>query len=520
MATTRPDVRSAAQFARANASGLALLSVVMLSKAASPALQPSIDIRAVATDNAALAPAAQRQGDVIGDVDAGLIVRSRGARLNVTGDAGLDFIGYANHTEPDRVLPRGHLDLTAILVERALFFDGDLSASRTRSDPLAAQAGGASTANTVSTASLRASPYFAHDFSPTVSATLRSDTTVTRNKSDDTTTLSAPNGSTYQRDSLSIVRRPTPVGLSVDASHEDTTYQDSATPVLRTDSARATLSAALDPDFIAGVVAGREHTVYSTTSEDDTRYGLVAQWRPSARTQFDADVEHRFFGTGWTVHFRDRMSRSIVDFSLVRAPSASPSTFGVTAPDSDPATLLGALLSSRAPNVGARDQEVDDLVETRALPDSFNQPLDIISESAQLSTRATLNVILNGVRDTVYASAYYQKAEALPGEQAANAATTFDSSQWGGSLGIYHRLMPDVSAAAEIAWSAIDALGARTGDSSHQVAGTLSLTRRLGPRTSLSCGFRHFSSRVVLGSTSSTTQVRENQAFAGLRVQY
>src|SRR6185436_7570765 len=132
---------------------------------------------------------------------------------------------YARGTAPNRVLPRGHLELNATLVERALFFDGSLSAVRTRSDPLAAQSDSASTANTVSTVSLRASPYFAHEFSPTLSATARSDTIIARSHSDGADT-SAPNGSTYQHDVVSIVRKPAPIGMSIDALHEDTRYED------------------------------------------------------------------------------------------------------------------------------------------------------------------------------------------------------------------------------------------------------------------------------------------------------
>jgi len=488
--------------------------------ATSPPLQPTLAVSAVATDNSELTTAALRRSDVIGDVDAGVLVRSRGARVTITGDAGLDFIGYANHTEPDRVLPRGHLDLNVILLEQALFFDGEAAAVRTRSDPLAAQSDTSSTANTVSTVSLRASPYFAHDFSSTLSANARSDTTITRNKADDSTNLAAPDGSTYQHDVVNIVRKPTPFGVSIDASHEDTTYQDDSASVLRTDSLQATLSAALDGELVVGLIGGREHALYSSVVQNDTTYGAMLQWRPSRRTSLDVDAEHHYFGTGLNLHLRDRLPLSTVDLSLTRTPSASPSTFGVYGPDSDPATLLGALLSSRTPDADSNNQAVDDLVQTRNLPNSFAQPLQIISESAQLATRATLNLIFNGIRNTVYASAYYQKAVALPGAPPTPVATTFDSQQWGGSLGLYHRLMPNVSAAAEIEWSAIEALGTRAGDSSHQMAGTLSLTRRLGPRTTLSCGIRHFNSHVVLNSTSTTTEVRENQAFAGLRVQY
>ena len=524
MATTRPEGRSAARIARASASAAALLSIGTVAEAATaPALQPTFAVSAVATDNSELTTDDQRRSDVIGDVDAGLIVRSRGARVTLTGDVGLEFVGYARHGEPTRVLPRGRLDLDATLAEHLLFFDGELAAVRTRSDPLAAQYDGPSTANTVSTVSVRASPYLAHEFSPTISASARSDTTITRNKSDDSSGIAAPEGSTYQHDVVNIVRKPTPFGFSIDGLHDDTTYQDDNTSVLRTDSLQATLSAALDSDLQVGIEGGHEHAVYTGIVQNDTTYGAMLQWHPSQRTALDADAEHHYFGTGWNLHFRDRLPFSAVELSFTRAASASAAAFGLTGPDSDPAALLGAVLSSRTPDAASAattDHVVDSAMQGGSVPASFAQPLQISSESAQVATRATLNLLYNGVRNSVYASVYYQKAVALPGAAPTPLSTTFDSRQLGGSLGLYHRLMPDVSAAAEVEWSAIDALGARSGDSSHQTAETLSLTRRLGPRASLSCGLRHFASHVVLNSASTTTDVRENQVFAGLRVQY
>ncbi len=484
------------------------------------AVTPTLDIRAVATDNSGLTTKEFRRADVIGEVDAGLILRERGARVTLTGNVGLDFIGYARNTQTDRVLPRGQAELNAILVERAFFFDASAEAFRTRSDPLAPDFNGTTTANTVSTVSLRASPYFSHEFSPTLSATARSDTIVTRSSNGGSSTTVTPNGSTDQHQVVRLARTPTPLGFSLEASHEETTYQDRNTPLLRTDSARATLSAALDADLLAGVVGGRDHVDYAGTTINDSRYGIVAEWRPSARTRFDADVEHRFFGVGWDLHLRHRLPQAVVDFSLQRAPSANPASFGITGPDSDPATLLGALLSSRIPGEADRDNAVDTLFATRGLPTEFVQPVQIFSESAQLATRATMNLVLNGVRNTIFFSAYYAKAQALDQSAAALSSANFDSRQWGSSLGLFHRLAPRTSAGAEIAWTAIDALGVRAGDSSHQVVGTLSLTRQLSQTATLSCGLRHFSSRVVLDSSSTTSQVNENQAFAGLRMQY
>lgn len=520
MATTKPETPRAARLARAGAgaSGLALLTIATAARAATaPPVEPTLAVSAVATDNAGLAPEGGKRKDVIGEVNAGVIVRSRGARVTVLGDAGLDFFGYARDSEPARVLPRGRLDLNSTLVEQFLYFDGELSASRTRADPLAAQSG-TSTSNTVSSVSLRASPYVAHDFSQTLSARLRSDTTITRNRAD--SSAIAPDGSTYQHDVFTLVRKPTPFGVQIDGLHEDTTYQGDSASVLKTDSLQATLTAAPDTDLLLGAVGGREHAVYAGTTRDETTYGGVLQWRPSPRTTFDVGAQHHYFGTGFNLHLRDRLPRSSVDFALTRAAQASPATFGPSSADSDPALLLGAILSSRTPDLPNSDQAVDDLMLTRNLPGSFAQPQQITSESAQLATRAQLKLIYSGQRNTFYASGWYQKATTLPGSATVTPGLVFDSRQWGGSLGLYHRLTPQTSGAAEIEWSSIDALGARSGDSQHQVAGTLSLTQRLGPRTTLSAGLRHFASHVVLNSASTTSEVRENQAFAGLRVQY
>jgi uncharacterized protein (PEP-CTERM system associated) len=511
---------------RPGASGLALLTLVSASHAATTPvtpmpLQPTLSIAAVATDNARLATAGNERRDLVGETDAGVIVRSIGPRVSVTGNIGLDFMGYARHSEPDAVLPRGHLDLSATLLEQALFFDGEISAERTRNDPLAAQSDSFSTANTVSTTSLRASPYYSHEFSDTLSALARSDTTITRNKSAGTSDASTPGGSTYRHDVVDIVRKPAPFGMSIYGSKEDTRYQDHAAPALKTDLLQATFTTELEDELLLGVIGGHEHADHDNTTDSDTTYGGMLQWRPSRRLSLDLNAQHHYFGTGWNLHLQDRMPRTVVDLTMTRTASASVATFGNYSIESDPTALLGAILSSRSPDASKDDQAAEQLVQAAGLPDSFSQPSSVISDRAQLATRAQLNLLYAGPRDTIYFSAWYQKAVALTDGQLVPATPTdIDSRQWGGSLGLYHRLTPTLSAAAEVQWSTIDALGIRAGDSQHQASGTLSMTQRLGPHTTLSGGARHFSAHTALASTATTTLVRENQAFVGLRMQY
>ena len=528
MTTTRDEAARPARHVRPGASGLALLTLMSASHAATapaPAapmpLQPTLSIAAVATDNARLATAGNERTDLIGETDAGVIVRSIGPRVSVTGNVGLDFLGYARHSEPDAVLPRGHLEIDSTLLEQALFFDGEISAERTRSDPLAAQSNDFSTANTISTTRFRASPYYAHEFSDTLSALVRSDTTITRNKSVGTSSTAAPDGSTYRHDIVQIVRKPTPFGVMIDGSSEDTRYQDRTASALKADTLQATLTTELADELLLGVIGGHEHAVHDNTVDDDATYGGMLQWRPSRRISLDLNAQHHYFGDGWSLHLQDRLPRTVVDLTMTRSVSASVATFGNYSIDSDPTALLGAILSSRTPDAPKDDQAAEQLAQAVGLPGSFPQPLSIVSDHAQVATRAQLNLLYAGPRDVVYASAWYQKAVALAGTQTVPATPAdLDSRQWGGSLGLYHRLTPTLSAAAEVQWSRIDALGARAGDSQRQASGTLSMTQRLGPHTTLSGGARHFSAQTALASTATTTRVRENQAFVGLRMQY
>jgi uncharacterized protein (PEP-CTERM system associated) len=309
-----------------------------------------------------------------------------------------------------------------------------------------------------------------------------------------------------------------PVGLAVEATRDETTYQGQNQGALVDDNARAIVSVGVDQDMLFGVSGGRDHTAYGGLAFDETTYGLVAQWRPSPRLQFDAQAEHRFFGTAWTVHLRDRLPLSVLDISYRRAAEAAPAAISLPTPNADPAALLDSLLSTRVPAPDARDAAVAEIEQTRALPDDFGSALSIFSQTPQLVQTARAELLLNGARNMVLGSLFYAKAQALPG--LALSALTLDTRQWGGSIGWYHRLTPLMSAAAELSYLDVQGLDANAGDSSRQALATLSLTRRLGPETAFSCGVRRLSARVTQSTLGADARIDENEVFAGVRMQY
>jgi uncharacterized protein (PEP-CTERM system associated) len=485
-----------------------------------PIVQPTLELRAIATDNSGLTTSANKKSDLIADVNAGLLVRRRSARLNIDGDIGLEFIGYADHSQPDRVLPRGKLNLNATLVERNLFFDGGVEARRTRADPLAAQGEGASTANVLSTLTYRASPYFSHEFSSDVTALARSDTIISHNFGGDPVTSTLQRDSRLQRELLRVERRPLPWGVALDASREDTRYAEQSDTVLRVDSVRAIGSVAIGGDWVAGLIVGHDHSVYSLNDVSDSRRGVMARWRPTERTLLDAEVEHRFFGTGWNLRFRHRWPLTILDVTMQRAPSATPVSAGVVESASDVAKLFGPRLSAQFPNAADPTAAARDLLASRGIPADLSKPLLIFSESAQLSQRATVSVTTTGVRTTLSGTAFYVKAEALDRGATVPTLQSFDSRQWGGSMSLNRRLAPDTTGTVELSWSDLQGLGARIGESARQATGSVAINRRLSTVTSFTAGLQHLASRVVVAAGGSTTRVDETQVFAGIRMRY
>ena len=473
----------------------------------------------MATDNGALATSDVKKSDLIGNAEAGLSLRHKGARLSVSGDMRLNFVGYANHTQPDRLVPAGQIDLAAALVERVLFLEGAVEASRTRADVFAPQGAGPSTANTISTVSYRLSPYFARELTPEIVAIARSDSVFVRNSGDNPALANTQQDARLQRFIARVERRPLPLGIAFEASREDTRYSDAADTALTSESARAIASVALKDEIVLGVIGGREHNVFAGNDTSDFRYGVMGQWRPSSRTLLDAEVEHRFFGTGWFVHLRHRSPLSLVELTSRRAPSSSPIVLSIGEARPDIGSMLDALLKSRIPNESERAQTVHDFL-LRQDSSELAGPIGISSGTAQLVQRTELHAVLNGIRTTVTGSLFYVRAEALKGDGAAPPAPGLDTRQWGGSVAVGRRLARVVDGHAELAWSTVEGLGVRSGDYGKQITGSVGIRQALGPRTSFMVGVRRLWSRSFTAAALQPVQIHEAQAFAGIRFGY
>lgn len=481
---------------------------------APPVFQPYLGIRATATDNSGLLTSDLKRSDLIGDLEAGLFLRRRSAHLDLSGDMRLNFIGYLNHSQPNDILPSGHVDLRSELVERAFFVDAAVEAGRTRADVFAPQGTGPSTVNTISTVSYRLSPYFARELTPEIAAIVRSDTILTHNTGDDPAVANTQRDALLQRFLVRVDRWPLPLGISVEASRDETRYSHADGSALTAESVRAIPNAVINGDLVLGIIAGREHNESQISDITSSRYGLMARWRPSSRTQLDAEVEHRFFGTGWDLHFRHRSPLAVFELLTQRVPSANPVSLDVGRARTDLGSMLESLWTSRFPNASERSQAARDIL-VRQQSSDLGAPVDISSESAQLVQRNQLTVVLSGVRTTVTGTVYYLRAEALEG--ISSPTQGLDTRQWGGSIVLDRRLSRDTAGNVEIAWSDLDGLGVRTGEYAKQISGTISIHRALGLKTTFTAGVRLMESRSLTTGNTAVERINEAQAFVGLR---
>jgi hypothetical protein len=251
-----------------------------------PIFQPFFGIRAVATDNSALTTSDRKKGDLIGDVEAGLFLQRRSARMNLSGEMRLNFVGYADHTQPDRILPSGQVDLTAELLERAFFVDSAIEASRTRADVFAPQGVGPSTANTIST--LFPIRYFARELTPEIFARASALAFIRNHGRDPAREYPARCASAAIH--LASRQAALPLGISLQGLRGDTLQQREP------DSADHRIGAG-DPQRRGGEIFSWGHRGGITSNcrprqIDGNRYGIMTQWRPALRTQLDAELEH------------------------------------------------------------------------------------------------------------------------------------------------------------------------------------------------------------------------------------
>ncbi len=475
-------------------------------------LLPEVQTTATVTDNAAFVDRAAARKDLIIDVAPSLRLVGHGPQYTVDGQIGLDALYYARDSAPNRILPTGRVALNSAPVPRWLVLDAVASVEQTAENPFAPSPDVQSSVNRLTTSRLLLSPALKHEFSDADSVELRT-TQEWSWRSGASEADAVPTHSLTQDHLLRVAHRPLPLGGEVELEQQTTSFGGST--AFESTTARAVFSYAPDPQMIFSAVVGRERSRFSLTENTDTIYGLRAELAPTDRTHILANIEQRFFGTGWDIEASHRSPFVALSLQFVRRATAQTSSIALGI-GSSTAGMLDAMLTTRYPDAAARAVVVQDLVARLGLPAALAQPVEVFSEAAQLEQGTSMTASFMG-RLTVFTLGLFSREfdqlqrrndpiPPLAGYDQAN-------RQEGISIDLNRRLAPLTSVDLLLQWSRIRGLGARAGDTNEERELRAALIHQLSARSTVTLGARYRASDAsLLGQSTSY----ETSAFAGL----
>jgi uncharacterized protein (PEP-CTERM system associated) len=494
---------------------LALAAAAACAPALAPAetwrLEPTVEAQVTASSNPAFLPAGQAEADLIVDVFPQLAITGRGAGLRVDGSIGANAVYYLNGSLTNRIVPRGRLSGEAVVVERLLYLDASVEATRSVSDPFLGRPEGASTYNLLSAVRAEVSPALVYAPSPYTRFEARSrfiDVKTAGEIADDDPRRHVKT----QQDLVRFDRRPTPVGITLEAQRETTEYDSQQVSALQLATGRATLTMAPSQELVLGLRGGREHVKFALNEFDESLRGVTLSWNPSDRTRLDVVAEDRFFGRGGTLSFTHRSPYFSVLARARREPTTTADSLGVLPAGSDLSSALDQILSTRITNPLERSRVVQDLIDSRGLSPILTQALEIFSEAAQLEESATLSLAVLGARHFASLTVFRSQSTELTREGESSLAISLnDARQDGGSLQLGRRLSTQSSINLLVSGTRVVGLGAQAGLSSVSKTARISFDQQLGGKTITSVGLQ----RTLVTSTSQPF-AHETSAFGAI----
>ncbi|AKJ29906.1 TIGR03016 family PEP-CTERM system-associated outer membrane protein [Caldimonas brevitalea] len=467
---------------------------------------------ATATNNSRYSDSGDRPSDLVLDVAPRVRLERRGARLDLSAEAGLNALHYTGGTRPSRVLPEGRLRLRSEPVEQWVHVDADALVEQSATEAFSGRAELSSSVDLATTTRLRLAPYVERRLTSSLSLLARTEHDWTRREGDE---LQPDQERVYQqRHLVRLARQPLPFGFDAEWSKEDASYGGDSVSALEIETLRAVASYAFDPELVLGVIAGHERSSFFGSTESDGLYGLRLQWAPTERTALDAVVERRFLGTGWQLRWQHRSPFIAFHLSSSRQPVVQGTSQELGEGGGDVASLLDAILTTRHPDPVQRAALVQDMIQRLGLPTQLIGPVELFSNYAQLEQDTTASIALLGRRTTLTASVYMRKLERLRRDDdpfAGVAVGTADSEQRGLLVNVNRRLTPTTQGDVRLSWTQVEGLGLLEGSRSREKALRVSLHHNLSPRSFVTFGVR----RQLLDSNVSGPS-QESAAFAGL----
>ena len=473
---------------------------------------PQLDSELDFTDNVDLAPSGARRSDFVLQLSPSLLILEKSAHTSLAGTISAPILLYARTGgDNNDVRPQVSLVGNAELVERLFYVDASAQVSQQYLSPFGARPQNLvnATSNRYTAQSYRVSPYLKGDGANNIHYELRDNNTWS-----DATDVSAATSSAYTNEIVgNVTSDPRPLGWALDFNRTDTRFGSQST--LRSQLERASALWQPDPQLQLSASAGYEDNDYSLFSSSGVTYGGGFKWRPTSRSNIEANWEHRFFGSSYHVLADHRTPLSVWSFRASRDITTYPQQLASLAGGVDVDAMLNGLFASRVTDPAQRQTLIDQLIRDRGLPAVLAGPLALFSEQITLQQTLQTTAGLLGARNAIFLTAYRTRSEPVAGQPAAATvdllALQNDNTQTGANLVWTYKLTPLYSLATSGDW-ARTVPNADTGLRSTQITLRVVLSAPLSPLTTVYTGARH--QRLISDVQQS---YRETAVFVGIR---
>jgi uncharacterized protein (PEP-CTERM system associated) len=475
---------------------------------------PSLTLSETYTDNVFLSPRGSQQSDWITQVIPGISVTTNGPRLRLDASYAPEVVYHAQTEREDKVFHRGNAVGTLELADELLFLEAGA-----RVDQYDVSLQGPLTTSNVNITDNRAtaattyvSPYLRRDIGSAARAEARL-TYSTFASDEDQPTLP---DNTARRILLRLTNGPAYRRLTWEAAYtgESIKYdtQQETTSKVLTVSARRSITSTVGLLVLAGY---ERYDTGLPEALEDPRYSAGLDWTPTSRTRLAATAGQRLGDETYSFEFRHRTRLTIWNVTYAEDVTTSREQFFVPATQST-AGALDQIFLSQYPDPVARQKAVQEFTARMGLAPSLGAPVNFFSDQLFLQKRWLASAGLQGSRNTLVATAFWEKRELAGGTLSPvdDFAASESIRTSGGSLAWGLRLAARTTWNLQAGYTRSEFLD--SGQVDDFVTLQAGFTRQLQPRVSGSLSYRLQNK----DSTQAGAEYRENAGIASLLMRF
>lgn len=387
-----------------------LFFIPCLSVAQEWKIAPTIDLTETYTDNLRLQPKGQRENAFITQLSPGVSIVRNGPHLKFDLNYVLQNSYYSGDQHDHRSNNLLHANAKTQLLDDLFFLDGKADITQQNLTPFGqvADANFNLIDNRTEVRTYSVAPYFRKNFNNELIGELRYvrdsvNSSAQRNTNSDANTVQfgIASGSAFKTIEW---------GLSYNNQHID--YARQAPLTMET----ATINAGfrVTPLFKLTATSGYEKNDYVTLSKKPEGFfwsgGFV--WTPTERTNFTANLGHRYFGSTSSVTISQRARTSVwslgyhEDVTTTRGQYLLPAT-------NDTSRFLNQLWQAIIPDQDTRQRIVDNFIRDAGLPTALAQPVNTLTNQVFLQKNLQASVAIAGARNTAVLNFFNNSREAL-----------------------------------------------------------------------------------------------------------